>query len=314
MGLLTWPQQATAFTLHQLTVGPVRVRAYELSFYVVSVPGRGATLDLYLTRASGRLVVGKRPGTSVPPPFVQTHEFRVTRGVHVRITSNLVSGHLDANLGAYGHINLAIKVATAVHPRDCQSHNHTGMARGELQLIPGGTYFGAITRSRLPVTVSGPDIRCNARRREARSASSGHGVLTVQQAPLNAVGFAPGIWFEAYAEAGSQQYRGVGGTRGGQDRELHIYYTRPGQSVEVIDGIVVNSLPQSALTVASDLSTSTLKAAGPFLSGIANYTASGSPDATGVTHGSVSGTLTARFDTPGPLLLANPSFNASLGP
>jgi hypothetical protein len=87
---------------------------------------------------------------------------------------------------------------------------------------------------------------------------------------------------------------------------------RAGFRVLVTDTIDEYSPPAFALVAAPDLSSATFHAFGPFLSGTGTYTASSSKK-NGRTTGTLSGNITARFDTPGPLSIANPAIPALLG-
>jgi hypothetical protein len=86
---------------------------------------------------------------------------------------------------------------------------------------------------------------------------------------------------------------------------------RRDRGVELDDSIIANAPPGWALTAPADLSHATLRAFGPFLTGRATYTAATSLR-NGGTTGTLSGNLTARFEAPGPIRLADPPLRANL--
>lgn len=222
----------------------------------------------------------------------QSHDFRVTRGVRFKVAHDLRSARLRASLGGYGRVDLRVARATAERGRGCYTKLHRSVARGTLKLIPGGSYFGTIIRKTMPVHLGVPHA-CASRRvirgaRTNRLLLAGHGLKC------------PCARFIALPASG----------------ELSVSFERAGGRVGVEDTIYEPRLSASNLTAASDLTSATLQAPGPFLAGLANYTATTEPQANGAglkqTSGTISGTLTALFDTPGPVPLTGSNFQGDL--
>jgi hypothetical protein len=261
--------------------GPIRIRAYEL--LITGYPRQGrhsatALVDLY--RHAGKPVHGL-PGIFA---FSQTHTFLAARGVQIEIAPNLSSAHLRVNLGDYGRINLTVSSSHTQHSRGCPRHAQTGRADGHIRLTPGGRYFGTITAESTTAAianVSGCETSADAQPMPAASP-----VIVATSSPGHVVGF---------------------DTADGWT----ITMSRPGRAVEVQDMIQANMAPTSAVSATPDLSQATVRAIGPFLSGFATYVAT-TPLRSGQTDGTLSGTLTARFDSPGPVDLTDPPLQASL--
>ncbi len=166
---------------------------------------------------------------------------------------------------------------------------HAGVAHGTLRLTPGGSHFGTIVRSRLRATLSVPQ-GCPATSDRAAPAS-------------NAPQFIEVTTHGANRDAGSISW-------GGENGDLVLVdLVRPGR-VRVKDEISVRS-KAFKLTESADLSTATFIATSAFLSGIARYTATQHQGRDSST-GTVTGNLTALFDTPGPESLVGPAFDAYL--
>ena len=313
--MLTCPQLASAARWTELQAGPVRVGSYELTLTAVpSTRGTGGVVELDLGRASVT-----NAGTTTPrvPQSFQTHSFAATRGVRIRIAENLSSAHLHANLGAFGHVDLAVTDAEPMRSGACATNTHVGVAQGELRLVPGGTYFKTITRFRLPISIQratgDPNevpgkckintsasfasllSNCPTTRRNAHSALSDGPSLTIEGLPGGTASVALSVTADV------------------PHHVLDIINVRAGCPVGVVD-LIASTFPSSALTVSSDGSSATLSAFGPLLSGVANFTATTVSVEDGTTDGTVSGTLTALFDSPGPVVLAGPRFTATLVP
>lgn len=280
--VLAWPALSSAAQSPVLVSGPVRVQGYELTL------GAGPTGRS--RRASGFELTLTRRGTGGSE---QSHAFSVTRGVTFKVARDLRSARLRASLGGYGRVELTVARATPERGRDCYTKLHRGVARGTLKLTPGGGYFGTIVRKNLPVRLGVPG-GCASRRHIIRTASANRLVLSADGLKCACIRF-----FSL-----------------GFSSDLSVTFTRPGSRVGVEDTIYEPGLPSSNLTAASDLTSATLQAGGPFLAGVANYSATTAsrPEGSGLKHtsGTISGTLSALFDTPGALPLTGSSFHAEL--
>lgn len=265
-----------------LVAGPVGVHAYSLLVLVSrnDVRGGGALVQIRLSRRES-------DGSE------QSHTFEVRRGVHFSASRDLSAARVRADLPGYGRVNLTL---TGARQRrgGCFHHAHTGVARGRLTLIPGGSYFSSIALTSLPAFLGVPR-GCLSSVHTARAIKSTPILMGAQGTRLP---HGPSIVWSASSD-------------------LSVTSTRRGTRVRVKDTLTVPALPASALMDAPDLSRATLQAVGPFLTGTAHYTASApAPPAMGLTcrhtSGTLSGTLKAMFDTPAPLSLAGPSFSGDL--
>jgi hypothetical protein len=269
-------------------MGPIPVRGYEMT--IVASPkdsGGPAAVYIALDRDAGkrfRLAVGGRQ-------FRQEHSFLADeRGVHVQIAANFQSATVRADLGRYGRVDLAVTAPLANDPDPCLPTSGQGIATGDFVLRPGGRYFGTIRRRRIPAIIDG-GAAC-ARDRVRATASASHIELTTRMSSKNRAG----------------RIFGLARSRHG----MFIFLIRAGFRVFVQDTIEELSPPPLTLSVAPNLSGAKLFPFGPFVSGVGVYAAS-SPAKYGRSTGTLSGSLTALFDTPGPLALSRRPVPAELG-
>jgi hypothetical protein len=250
-----------------------RVRGYTLLLIAVGGP-RGTQLVVDLQRM-------------LPDRSYDDHEFEVSQAVDLHVASDLRSATVRTSLGRYGRVELTLSRARGRGNSGCQHRVHTGVAHGTLRLVPGGAYFGTIVFRRLHAQVSVP-VHCpDAARRAAR------------------VGVPPPyIIADSRNTASSVEWQGQNGDG------VAVDLFRPGRLVRVHDSIVATK-QYLQMNVTANLQRATLTGSGPFLSGAALYTAKKHLDAHDTT-GTVSGSLTARFATPGPRVLTGPGFTAKL--
>ena len=263
--------------------GPARVGAYTLRIDAYPrARGERAAVDLTLVRTAGLQVQGQR-GVSA---FTQSHTFATRRHVRVDISSDRRSVSVTANLGRYGTIHLTAAHLRSTTSRSCFKDVHRGRARGTVRLIPGGRYFGTIERRALQTqegSVGGcQDVEHQAQRAFDLIATSRHFGDPARR-----------FLFLQLSDA------------------LMITLTRPGRDVFVQDQIAVNAPPTSVLTVSGDRSTAALRGIGPFLSGVAHFSAH-DDSANGTTVGTLSGDLRTDFDSPGPMTITVPPIRATL--
>jgi hypothetical protein len=270
-----------------LAIGPVHVAAYELTVtaYTRQPAGGGesgspATLVVEFSRTAG-----KRVGTPPPPSFVEQHTILLQHGVHLHVASDLRSATLSAGLQRFGRIDLDVSALRTRRTNGCPTLAHEGDARGEVRLVPGGRYFGVVARKTVPAEL-GLVRGCET-------------AASVASAPPP---------FDLSARSGSRVRRAI---QLEPDLSWEFSVARRDRGVEIGDTIIANAPPSWALTAPPDLSHATLRAFGPFLTGSATYTATKTLR-NGGTSGTLSGNLTARFDAPGPIRLAEPPSRASL--
>jgi hypothetical protein len=286
LGLMVLLAPAQAAVALDVYMGPVRIKAYELTIVgLVKESDSPAVVDIELDRNTGRsfpkALGGKR--------FAQSHTFLVDHGARVDIAPDLRSATVRADFGRYGRIDLTVSAPASSRPLRCLPESGEGTARGRFRLRPGGRYFGTIARRRLPALIAG-DVSCAARARARASATARQPGLVAREASPSRFGRLL-VASEANGEA-------------------FVSMIRPGKSVFVTDTIDEYMPPPSTLVVQPDLSAATFTAFGPFLSGVGRYAASSTPTK-GRTSGTLSGDLTAEFDTPGPVAVSG--IPASLG-
>jgi hypothetical protein len=281
------PAAAAAAQPSILEIGPVHVRAYELTVTAYTpqpagagAPGSPATLLVELSRTAG-----KRVGTPPLPSFVEQHTILLQHGVHLHVASDLRSATLSASLNRFGKIDLHVSTLRTRRSNECPILAHQGDARGVVRLVPGGRYFGVVARKTLPAKL---------------------GLVRGCQTAADVASAPPP--FDLSARSGSRVQRAI---QLEPDLNWEFSVARRDRGVAIADRIIANAPPSWALTAPPDLSHATLKAFGPFLTGSATYTAT-TPLGNGRTTGTLSGTLTARFDAPGPIRLADPPLRTSL--
>lgn len=262
----------------EVDVGPVQVRAYrlEIAAYPPSATSP-ATVAVTLVRTAG-VVRGMPDGSA----FTQAHTFVAHQGVHVEVGRRLRSAQIKASLGRYGRIDLTADDLDRARSHSCQGERHRGESRGAVRIVPGGRYFGAIVRRQLPLAV-GRTGACQ----DARAARQ--------------------VTLAAGTRHPADQGRRVVVQLSDQ---LTITVTRPGRRVFVQDDIIANPPPPSVLSTSPNLSTARLRSVGPFLTGYASFSARSPRDDSGAIPGTLSGDLTADFDSPGPQPITNPALRA----
>jgi hypothetical protein len=270
-----------------LIVGPVRVRAYQMILDAgVREPGTAPAVSIQLHRDQGKIdspaVYGRQ--------FDEMHTFLV-RGAHVRIAADFKTATVQAVLPGYGRVDLTVTTPPPSHPKSCLANSGVGVARGIVQLRPGGRYFRTIRRTRLAAQIIGNGVCSGAPAVRARELARRIGL---------------------YGVTASQKRNGRIFYMTDSPSGVTIGLIRAGGRVYVQDLIDATLPPPSTLVSAPDLATATLRAFGPFLSGTATYTAHTALK-DGCTRGTLSGDFKARFDSPGPVPLPTGGVRAELG-
>jgi hypothetical protein len=269
-----------------VVMGPVKVRAYQMT--IVALAGDkhdAAAINVELDRNIGRpdrFILGEQQ-------YHQEHSFLLDHGVHVRIARNLESASIQAKLGSYGRIDLEVRASLPDDPARCQPLDAQGSAVGSFSVHPGGRYFATIRRTRFPALIES-DSFCATTLRHAGS-DLDVPILGARRSSNPRLG--PFITFAR------------------TKTDLFVSMIRRLGRVFVTDLIDEGLPPASSLSVAPDLSSATLHVFGPFVTGVATYTAS-SPAAQGLSRGTLTGNLVAQFDSPGPLALTQPPIKAVL--
>jgi outer membrane protein assembly factor BamB len=255
------------------------VRGFTLTVIAASGAGAGAARSAVLVDLQRNLRNGS----------YEDHEFEPTRRINFTMASDLSSARVSADLGRYGKVRLTARNLQARGTKGCYQHVHTGTVRGTLTLTPGGKYFKTIKRKRMTV-MAGISLNCPD--------AGDHAVAN---------GYAP----QSINATTTSVRRGrMSLSWSAENHDICVIdLIRPGR-VRVHDEISV-SYPAYKLTEAHGLSRAIFVAHGPLLTGAAHYRADRRTDATD-TSGTLTGTLTASFKTPGPQALTGHRFTADL--
>jgi hypothetical protein len=141
------PASARAAVPSEVYVGPIQVRAYELSIVaVVNQSDSPAIVAVDLDRDMGKSFPNLLGGRQ----FRQSHSFLLDHGADVQIDRDLRSATVRADLGRYGRIDLTVTATAADDAVRCQPISSQAVARGTFRLRPGGRYFRTITRRGFP--------------------------------------------------------------------------------------------------------------------------------------------------------------------
>ena len=258
------PAAAAADTT--LTAGPLKVRDYQLT--LVASDSSRDSLTAMLTRRSG--------GST------QMHMYSFSSGVTVKGAGSKPS--INGRLGRFGSVKLTLsglKGGRGSVPAGCTGspgRNQRGTFAGKLQLKLDTTYFKTVKASRLPgARISGGSLRC-----DGGGSGETHGLML---SAMPETGDGSMLMFAATREAGGKVMQQV-------LRNDAPAATAPASVMHMINA----TAPASGFTAAADLASATVTGAAPFLGGTLSFTG----EATGpVASGTVSGDLTAKFDSIG---------------
>jgi hypothetical protein len=219
----------------------------------------------------------------------QSYEVSSTHG-RVSVGAGLGAGDVSAKLGRYGSVGMHFSSGgghPVVVPKTCRVVNSGRYVSGELT--------GAL------------DIRIGTHHFTANhlSARAIRGASTQCTKPPTK--FAHGQSLYAYAIG-----TGTPTVSWARDAKGHLFELARLTLGKMTDpatlfASVYAPAPNSALTVASDLSTAHAQAAGPFLRGSVSFTATAPSTGTGVAAGMVTGTFSVLFDLLGIAQLPDPA-------
>jgi hypothetical protein len=281
-GLLALPGVAGAAGGKQVYAGPLKVKGYQMN--VMAADGAGGDSVMFL--------FSKFAGKST-----QTHTYSFQKGVSVVVKGSKAT--IKGSLGAYGSVNLklnATKRVGGVVPKGCTGKvgaSKSGIAAGKLRLVVDKTYFRTVSAKRLKATIPGSaNIKCDGEGGGGTGGKPAHGVSL---------------------------FKSLAGDGGGRNVMLNASKGSSGtfemasvmeQSPQVmVSHTITASAPASALTAADDLSSATLTAAGPFLSGTGRFAGELMG---GMSMGALTGDFAAKFDSIGRVVLVDDEENAML--
>lgn len=258
------PAAASADTT--LTAGPLKVRDYQLT--LVGNDGSRDSLSAILTRRSG--------GST------QMHLYSFSSGVTVKAAGAKPS--ISGRLGRFGTVKLTLsglKGGRGPVPAGCTGtpgRNERGTFAGKLQLKLDASYFKTVKASRLAgARIGGGSLRCDG--------GSGAQPSGLMLSAMPETGDGSMLMFSATRDAGgtvSQQAL----------RNDAAAATAPASIMHMITA----TAPSSGFTAAADLTSATVSGAAPFLGGTLSFTGEGAGT---IASGTVSGDLTAKFDSIG---------------
>jgi hypothetical protein len=244
--------------------GPVKVRDYQMT--VIGSDGAQDSLTVMLSRTSG--------GDS------QQHVWSFSSGVTVTPTS------IKGSLGRFGSVKLTLAGARAAKgtvPKGCTGTTGTtrsGTLRGSFKLVADTTYFHAITAKQLEgTTSSGGTLRCDTASAPGTSgAPSSEPTLSVSRTD-------GGAMFSFTATPTLQSVLQMDDPAA----------TAPAQ--------VMHTISASGTGLKVSGGSATVPGLAPFIDGSGAFAASGEGSG-GFAGGVLSGSLSARFDSIGPVAVA----------
>ncbi|HEY6397839.1 MAG TPA: hypothetical protein VIX82_10335 [Solirubrobacteraceae bacterium] len=255
--------------------GSVPVRAYKMQLIATTKTAHsGALLQIVLIRGSST--------------DGQAHYYGFGHGVHVKLAPGGGSGTIKANLGVYGHIDLTFSGGGAGRTTPgCPGalvFQHAGNLTGSFHFATQSGYFRTIDKTNLRGYTASvkKGITC-----KPRTTKPTHGTeLDVISQSIS--GTPPSTRLISF---------NVGRDQRGHISESFTVLERPtGQRAPtILHSINRSSLPASAFTGASDVSSAQATASGMFMSGTLTYTSAVRLSPTQST-GSVTGRIVAHFD------------------
>jgi hypothetical protein len=265
--------------------GSIPVRAYKMELIASPKSAHsGSLLQIVFTRGSST--------------DKQSHYYAFHHGVHVTLAPGGASGTIHANLGAYGRIDLTF--AAGVGGRTTPGcpgallFEHAGTLTGSVHFMSHSSYLGTIDQSSVRgYTAAGQKgINC-----KPPTPKVPHGTaLDVVSTTIS--GTPPSVTLVSFNVVRDQ--------KGHIMEDFTVLEPPSGRAAPtIIHAIDRSSLPASAFTNASDLSSAQATASGMFMSGTLTYTSAAMLSPTEST-GSVAGSIVAHFDGFAPITLPVP--------
>lgn len=271
-GMIALAAPATAAADTTLTAGPLKVRDYQMT--LLATDGVKDSLTVLLARRSG--------GST------QTHMYLFTSGVTVKAGGKMPS--IDAKLGRYGAVKLTLGGLRAgsrgAVPGGCTGmpgKQARGTFAGALKVTLDTTYFKTVRARTLPgARATGGSLRCDG----------------------GAPGQQPGVTLNATDQREDGSFLMLGANRDGAGKVTQQAIVNDAAAAIAPASsamhMIVASAPASGFTAAGDLSSASVAGAGPFLSGALSFAGEAFG---GMAAGTLTGDLTARFDSIGAQVL-----------
>jgi hypothetical protein len=280
-GLLALPGVAGAAGSKSVYLGPLKVKGYQMTAFATD-GGSSDSLMVMFTKFAGK--------------SSQSHTYNFMKGVSVSIKGSKAT--VKGSLGAYGSVNLKLNATSSVKgvvPKGCKGKvgaSKSGVAKGKLGLVLDKTYFRKVSAKSLKGLIPGKaNIKCSGQDGGSGGGSS-HGVTLSQS---------------IYGD-GSGGMTMLSATKTSKGTFESVTVSEPSNGVATVMHHISASAPASALTAADDLSSATLAATGPFLSGSGKYAAmEGMPN-----MGTFTGDFAAKFDSIGKVALGSEDGMAQL--
>ncbi len=205
-------------------------------------------------------------------------------GVSVKLSGTLGSGTVKASLGSAGSVSMKFRptarAKTTKPSKGCTggvTKSRKGILRGTFRLVIDKGYFKTIRAIKLPAVVS------ISGKQTCKSGSGSGSKPEPQRTSLGNVG------------AGTLSFSATKNGDGTVNQQVSVQ--KIGKNAQIFHSISVNRAPASSFTAADNASTAHVDAAGPFLSGAANFTGTDFYD--GGANGKLSGNFAAKFDSIG---------------
>jgi hypothetical protein len=254
--------------------GPVGVKAYKMG-----VVAGDNILSVSMIRSAGA--------------STQMHYYTAAKGVKVKIAASLAAGKVTVPLGAYGTVDLKLKgtgpLKKTAPPKGCtgaKSKSRAGVLTGTFKLkADGGSYFGTIRKTSLPVTViKGGAIKCTSSPGTPGTPGGGASSTTLSRTQMS------GAQMTSYNASKS-----AGKVTQSVLRMDDAAATAPLQIMHMI------SVGGGVFDTAGDLSSASVTGSGPFITGKLAFSSESTYGSGAI--GTAAGDLTAKFDSIGAIPL-----------
>jgi hypothetical protein len=217
----------------------------------------------------------------------QTHIYTFQSGVSFTASPTLSSANLVAHLGQYGTIRARFRGAGALTlrglPPPCKGPKFSSRA-GSLSgfaFVADTTFFKRVAKAPVAATVgrlgAGVQLNCGGPVKPPTGALSLSGSATT---------------------GGIVSVSATKTAAGAVTQSVSVFEEQAKTAPATVFHTITTPAPTGSFTAAPDLSSASVNAVGPFLSGTLSFTASGASGNTAA--GTLSGNYTAKFDVIGP--------------
>ncbi len=264
--------------------------------------------------AAPNLIVSLIRPHAGPGSEVDSYMFHLG-GAFLTIRGSFARLSTGRQLGAFGSIELSLHATSAGRGvPGCGvtlASGRGGLARGSLRFVPGGSYFGTISRGRMPgalISTSFSSALARCRGVHLTTTAPPEPSVCPHSPPLLVMG-------SGGTSPGGGPPEGFSGTATSlfaTDGEGHAMVTvmrmePKARAISVLHMLLFRSLPPGAFSAAGTSATLSPSTASPFLSGYLSFSGQAYPEPqlSCLSFGAGSGDLTAHFDSIGAVSLGS---------